>query len=48
VRVAKPFQWGRRKAELSFTVQNIDLPSQDGDWQFRFDRRAFVTFRVEQ
>ena len=48
VRLARPFQWGRRKAELAFTVQNLDLPSQDGDWQFRFDRRAYVTFQVEQ
>ncbi len=48
VRIAKPFLLGRNKAELALTVQNIDQPGQDGDWQFRFDRRAFVTFRVEQ
>jgi len=48
VRVAKPFRWGRSKAELSFVLQNADQPYRDGDWKFRFDRRAFVSLQVEQ
>lgn len=48
VRVAKPFMLGRHKAELSLTVQNLDQPSRDGDWKFMFERRAFVTLRLEQ
>jgi iron complex outermembrane receptor protein len=48
MRVARPFQWGRHKAQLALTVQNLDQPTQDGDWQFRFDRRAYISFEVEQ
>lgn len=47
-RVAKPFRLGRSKAEISFVLQNVDQPYRDGDWKFRFDRRAFVSLQVEQ
>jgi iron complex outermembrane receptor protein len=47
VRVAKPFKWGRHKAEVSLTVQNLDQPHRDGDKKFMFDRRAFVSFQLE-
>lgn len=47
VRVAKPFKWGRHKAEVSLTVQNLDQPHRDGDKKFMFDRRAFLSFQLE-
>lgn len=48
VRVSKAFLLGRRKAEVSLTLQNLDKPYRDGDWKFMFDRRAFVSLQVEQ
>ena len=47
VRIAKGFLLGKNKAEWAFTVQNLDVPSQDGDRKFLFERRAFVSLRVE-
>lgn len=47
VRIAKPLMLGRRKAELSLVLQNLDKPYRDGDWKFMFERRAFVSFQVE-
>lgn len=47
VRLAKALRLGKRKAELAFTVQNLDQPYRDGDRKFFFDRRAFVSLRVD-
>lgn len=47
VRVSKVFHVGRRKGEIAFTVQNLDQPYRDGDRKFFFDRRAFVSVRVD-
>ena len=47
VRVSKAFNLGRRKGEIAFTVQNLDQPYRDGDRKFFFDRRAFVSLRVD-
>jgi iron complex outermembrane receptor protein len=47
LRIAKGFLLGKNKAEWAFTVQNLDVPSRDGDAKFMFERRAFVSLRVE-
>lgn len=47
IRVAQPLRFGKRKAELAFVVQNVDQPYRDGDRKFFFDRRAFVSLRVD-
>jgi iron complex outermembrane receptor protein len=47
VRVAKPFRLSGRKAELALVIQNLDQPIRDGDKKFFFDRRAFVTLKME-
>lgn len=47
VRMAKALRLGKQKAELAFTVQNLDQPYRDGDRKFLFDRRAFVSLRVD-
>ncbi len=47
LRLAKAMQWGRTRGEIALTVQNLDLPYQDGSASFYFDRRAFVTLRLE-
>jgi iron complex outermembrane recepter protein len=47
LRIGKQFRWGRNKAELAFTVQNLDLPYPDGDRKYSFDRRAMLSLRIE-
>lgn len=46
-RVAKALHIGKHKAELALTVQNLDQAHRDGDRKFFFDRRAFVSLRVD-
>ncbi|MDZ7920619.1 TonB-dependent receptor plug domain-containing protein [Rhodoferax sp.] len=46
-RVAKALRIGLRKAELALTVQNLDQAQRDGDRKFFFDRRAFVSLRMD-
>jgi iron complex outermembrane recepter protein len=47
LRIGKRFRLGRNKAELAFTVQNLDVPYPDGDRQYAFDRRAILSLRIE-
>lgn len=47
MRVARAFHIGKNKAELALTVQNLDQATRDGDRKFFFDRRAFVSLRVD-
>ncbi len=47
LRIAQPLRLGKNKAELALTVQNLDQPYRDGDRKFFFDRRAFVTLRMD-
>ncbi len=47
VRIAKAFRLAQHKAELALTVQNLDQPYRDGDRKFFFDRRAFVSLRMD-
>ena len=46
-RIARSFLIGKNKAELALTVQNLDQPYRDGDSKFFFDRRAFVSLRMD-
>jgi outer membrane receptor protein involved in Fe transport len=47
LRLAKDLRIGNSQAELALTVQNLGEPYQDGDWQFRFQRRALLTLKIE-
>lgn len=47
LRLAKPLRWGRQKAEVALTLQNLGEPYQDGSVSYRFERRAMVTLRLE-
>ena len=47
VRLAQEFRMAGKKAELSFVVQNLGDAYQDGDWKFRFNRRAMVSLKFE-
>ncbi len=47
VRLAQDFRIAGKKAELSFVLQNLGEPFQDGDWKFRFNRRALISLKFE-
>lgn len=47
LRLGLPLRWGRQTGELAVVVQNLGLPYLDFDFRFRFERRAFVTFRLD-
>ena len=47
VRLAQDLRIAGKKAELSFVLQNLGEPYQDGDWKFRFNRRALVSLKFE-
>lgn len=46
-RLSKSLRFGRRAGELAFTVQNQGQPYADFDESFSFQRRAFVTLRLD-
>lgn len=47
IRLGKIFNWGSKKGELALVVQNLGLPYADFDPTFQFQRRAFVTLRLD-
>ncbi len=47
VRLGWPLRWGTHAGELAFTVQNLGQPYADFDKLFAFNRRAFVTLRLD-
>jgi iron complex outermembrane receptor protein len=47
LRLAKDLRLGHHKAELALVVQNLDDPYQDGDYQFRFERRTMLTLKID-
>ena len=47
VRLAQEFRVAGKKGELAFVVQNLGDAYQDGDWKFRFNRRALVSLKIE-
>jgi iron complex outermembrane recepter protein len=47
LRMAVPMRWGRRTGEVALVVQNLGSPFTDFDHRFQFERRAFVTLRLE-
>ncbi|HEX5698548.1 MAG TPA: hypothetical protein VFX90_07865, partial [Rhodoferax sp.] len=46
-RLAKALRYGRHTGELAVTVQNQGQPYADFDQSFLFERRAFVTLRLD-
>lgn len=47
LRLGLPLRWGRQTGEVALVVQNLGLPYLDYDFRFRFERRAFMTLRLE-
>jgi iron complex outermembrane recepter protein len=47
MRLGWPLRWGTHTGELAFTVQNLGQPYADYDKLFAFNRRAFVTLRLD-
>ena len=47
VRLAMPLRFGRNQGELALVVQNLGAPYGDFAPNFQFQRRAFVTLRLE-
>ncbi|NMM15219.1 MAG: TonB-dependent receptor [Rhodoferax sp.] len=47
LRLGLPLRFGTNRGELALVVQNLGTPYPDFDKSFQFQRRAFVTLRVE-
>jgi iron complex outermembrane receptor protein len=47
VRLGLPLRWGARRGELALVLQNLGAPYQDFAKSFQFERRAFVSLRIE-
>lgn len=47
LRLSKALQWGNKRGELAWVVQNLGGSYLDFDRTFSFQRRAFVTLRLE-
>ncbi|TXT41259.1 MAG: iron complex outermembrane recepter protein [Comamonadaceae bacterium] len=47
LRLSKALQWGSKRGELALVIQNMGVPYPDFDRTFMFERRAFLTLRLE-
>jgi iron complex outermembrane receptor protein len=47
LRLGMPLQWGRKRGEVALVVQNLGSSSPDYRPDFAFQRRAFLTLRIE-
>lgn len=47
LRLAMPLRFGANRGELALVVQNLGVPYPDFAPEFSFQRRAFVTLRIE-
>jgi iron complex outermembrane receptor protein len=47
VRLSAPLRFGPNRSELALVVQNLGSPYSDFFPHFQFERRAFVTLRIE-
>lgn len=47
LRLAMPLRFGVNRGEVALVVQNLGQPTIDFSPEFTFQRRAFVTFRIE-
>jgi iron complex outermembrane receptor protein len=47
LRLGKALQWGKQRGELALVVQNLGGSNRDFDIKFSFQRRAFVTLRLD-
>ncbi len=48
LRLAAPLRLGAQRAELALVVQNLGSPYMDADPAYAFQRRIFVTIRLDQ
>jgi iron complex outermembrane recepter protein len=48
LRLAAPLRLGAQRAELALVVQNLGLPYMDADPAYAFQRRIFVTIKLDQ
>ena len=46
LRLARAFQIGRSKAELSLTAQGLGGATREADWQYWRDPRAFLSLEI--
>ncbi len=47
VRLSAPLNFGTQKGEVALVVQNLGAPYADFSPRFQFERRAFITLRVD-
>lgn len=47
LRLGMPLRFGNNRGEIALVVQNLGMPYADFSPNFQFQRRAFVTLRVE-
>ncbi len=47
LRIAVPLRLGRQTGEVALVIQNLGLPFMESDNLFRFERRGFITLRLE-
>jgi iron complex outermembrane receptor protein len=47
LRLGMPLRFGRNRGEVAVVVQNLGMPYADYSPNFEFQRRAFVTLRIE-
>ncbi len=47
LRLGAPLRFGSQRGEIALVVQNLGLPYQDYSPNFQFQRRAFVTLKLE-
>jgi len=47
VRLSAPLNFGAKKGEVALVVQNLGASYADFSPRFQFERRAFITLRVE-
>ena len=47
LRLGWPLRWGAHAGEVAVTVQNLGQPYADFDQSFAFNRRAFVSLRLD-
>ncbi len=47
MRLSKTLQWGAHRGEVALVLQNLGAPYLDFDRTFLFQRRAFVTLRLD-
>ncbi|MBK9440307.1 MAG: TonB-dependent receptor [Comamonadaceae bacterium] len=47
LRLARSLRWGSRRGEMALVVQNMGVPYPDFNSHFQFQRRAYLTLRLQ-